>query len=84
MPTHNMKRKDRIVMTRLSTRHCKLTHEYLLKKKTEPAMQPNFINQSSSIRMQQVPRSKAKIQNNFNGNPDAETRRKCPELSKGN
>ncbi|XP_043529334.1 uncharacterized protein LOC122538903 [Frieseomelitta varia] len=27
MPTHNMKRKDRIVMTRLRTGHCKLTHD---------------------------------------------------------
>ena len=32
MPTHNMKRKDRIVMTRLKTGHCKLTHEYLKKQ----------------------------------------------------
>ena len=33
MPINNMKGKDRIVMTRLRTRHCKLTHEYLLKRK---------------------------------------------------
>ena len=53
MPIHNMKRKDRIVMTRLRTGHCKLTHEYLLKKKKNRIpnvypMQPNFINPSSS------------------------------------
>ena len=35
--TNNMKRKDRIVMTRLRTGHCKLTHGYLFKK-TEPPM----------------------------------------------
>ena len=75
-PTHNMKGKDRIVVTRLGTGHCKLTHVYLLKKKKRNRipnvypMQPNFINQSSSIWMQRVPRSKAKIQNNFTGSPD--------------
>ena len=34
MPTHNVKRKDRIVMTRL--RRCKLIHEYLFKKTESP------------------------------------------------
>ncbi|KOC60420.1 Paired box protein Pax-7 [Habropoda laboriosa] len=37
MPSTNMKRKDRIIMIRLRTGHCKLTHEYLIKK-TEPPM----------------------------------------------
>ena len=33
--------------------------------------------------MQQVPRSKAKIQSNFTGSPDvADAHRNCPELSK--
>ncbi|XP_076629123.1 uncharacterized protein LOC143345647 [Colletes latitarsis] len=37
MPSSNMRRKDRIIMSRLRTGHCKLTHEYLIKK-TEPPM----------------------------------------------
>nr|XP_034172329.1 uncharacterized protein LOC117600695 [Osmia lignaria] len=37
MPSSNMKRKDRIVMARLRTGHCRLTHDYLIKK-TEPPM----------------------------------------------
>ncbi|XP_076632273.1 uncharacterized protein LOC143347185 [Colletes latitarsis] len=37
MPSNNMRRKDRIIMARLRTGHCKFTHEYLIKK-TEPPM----------------------------------------------
>ncbi|XP_076623203.1 uncharacterized protein LOC143342823 [Colletes latitarsis] len=65
MPSNNMRRKDRIIMARLIVRtgHCKLTHEFLIKK-TEPpvhCLHANHYNQLPTIRMQKVQHTETKI-----------------------